>query len=356
MSDNLTQDMSDNLTQTVSSARVDLAGTEAAAVASARYLSTARARKLLSHWLVQLLVKLAISSGLIWLVCRNIDPTGLTQRFEGQSPEWVFAAALATLAQILIAAVRWQVILRALGIQIPSRTVVSVTFVGSFFNTFLLGNGSGDLARAVLAPPNSRGRSAVVHSVLFDRAVTFAGVGLAILPVTTLNIGPLARNLPVLISIGVVSLPFIGLLWLEPVVALLVRWRQPFAGLAQDLVDSWQRLRRSWRHFLLSLAFAALSEVAISVVAYCLARAQNLDVSFVDFLALMPPVVLLGALPISIGGWGVRENVLVLTLAPLGIAAGSALLVGVQIGLLGAVLSLPGAAIWLFGHVLRQKP
>src|SRR5258708_24598393 len=54
----------------------------------------------------------------------------------------------------------------------------------------------------------------------------------------------------------------------------------------------------------------------------------------------MPAVVLLGALPISVGGWGVRENVLVLALAPLGVAAGAALLIGVEIGFLGAVLSL----------------
>ena len=102
------------------------------------------------------------------------------------------------------------------------------------------------------------------------------------------------------------------------------------------------------------MALGAVSEVAISVTAYCLTRAQHLDVSFVDFLVLMPPVVLLGALPISIGGWGVRENVLVLTLAPLGIATDAAL-IGVQIGLVGALMSLPGGAIWLFGHILPRN-
>jgi uncharacterized membrane protein YbhN (UPF0104 family) len=322
---------------------------------AAPYANTGAPPRLLSHRLAGLITKLAVSAALIWFVCRNIDLTGVAQRFVGQSAGWLIAAALATLAQILLAALRWQQVLRALGIIIPNRTVFSVSFVASFFNSWLLGTGSGDVARAVLAPANQRGRGAVVHSVLFDRAVTFAGVGLTILPIVALNIGPLARGIPVLISLALVALPFVGMLWLKPIAQLIIRWRLPFAKLAGGLVDSWQRLCRSGWRFALALGLGAVSEVNISVTAYCLARAQHLDISFVDFLVLMPPVVLLGALPISIGGWGVRENVLVLTLAPLGIATGAALLIGVQIGLLGALMSLPGGAIWLFGHILPRN-
>ena len=74
----------------------------------------------------------------------------------------------------------------------------------------------------------------------------------------------------------------------------------------------------------MAIALAVVSEIALALTAYCLARAQHLDVSFVDFLMLMPPVLLLGALPISVGGWGVRENVLVdMALAPIGVASGA---------------------------------
>ena len=105
-----------------------------------------------------------------------------------------------------------------------------MTYIGSFFNSWLLGNGSGDVARALLAPPDPRGRGAIVHSVLFDRAATFAGIGLTILPAVALNIGPLARGVPVLISLAVVALPFVGLIWLEPVAAFVIRRRLPFAS------------------------------------------------------------------------------------------------------------------------------
>ena len=68
----------------------------------------------MSHWSVcASLVKLAVSAGLIWLVCRNIDLSGVAQRFVGQSPWWIVAAAAATMVQIPLAALRWQRILRA---------------------------------------------------------------------------------------------------------------------------------------------------------------------------------------------------------------------------------------------------
>jgi len=74
-------------------------------------------------------------------------------------------------------------------------------------------------------------------------------------------------------------------------------------------------------------------------------------VSFFDFLILIPPVVLLAALPISIGGWGVRENAMIIALAPIGVAAGSALLIAVQLALLASLLSLPGGVIWMLRYL-----
>lgn len=322
--------------------------------------STMRLRKfrrirevLLGPW-VSGVAKFAVSAALVWFVCRNLSFDGLARRFIGEAPEWVLLAAATVLVQLVVAALRWQQILRALGLDMPERTVLSITYIGSFFNCWLPGNGSGDFARALLAPSGDRGRSTIVHSVLFDRMATLAGVGLTILPVMAANIGPLARGFPIVLSFTIVWLPFLALLCLEPIAPAIVRWQLPFACFAADLAQSWGKLRQRWRRFAMSLALGAASELVLTVTAYSLARAQHLDVSFVDFMALMPPVVLLGALPISIGGWGVRENIMVLALASIGIAAGPALLVGVQIGLLSVLMSLPGGAILLFGHVSRR--
>jgi len=57
--------------------------------------------------------------------------------------------------------------------------------------------------------------------------------------------------------------------------------------------------------------------------------------------------VLAQVLPISVGGWGVREAAAVALLAMTGIDAASALLVSIAFGLLIFLATLPGVLFWL---------
>jgi glycosyltransferase 2 family protein len=304
---------------------------------------------------IGVLLKLAISVVLICVACRNIDGGGIVARFTGQSSIWLFAAACVTLAQILLGALRWRQILDGLDVRVPAETVLKITFIGNFFNSWLLGVVGGDVARAVLLPAQARGRPAVVHSVLFDRAVTLAGLGLVIVPIATLDLGPLARGLPLLASTAAAILPFVGLCCVPLFAGVANRWRLPLSRYMGAVGEDWVRLRDASPRLVAALAFAALGMVAISGTAYCLARAQHLAVSLPDFLMLMTPVVLLSSLPVSIGGWGVRENAMVVAMASVGVGAAPALVVSVQMGLLAALLSLPGGAIWLFQYLVRQR-
>jgi hypothetical protein len=292
-------------------------------------------RSHLRRWIVTML-RVAISLALVAWVWRRIDTAEFGRQFTAQSPAWLIAAAFATAAQIAIAAVRWRQILVGLGIAVPSQTVLSVTYISTFFNAWLLGTMGGDIARAVLAPAGERGRAAVVHSVLLDRIMTFTGLGLLILPLAVLGTGPLARSLPLLISLVAAFVP-LGLIPAVGPVARLISWRRvPFAGLAIGLAESWSRLPRG--RFAVAVAIAVISALALSATAWCLSQAQHLDVSFVDFLMLMPPVVLLSGLPIS-------------ALATVGVGASAATVLSVQLGALVALLSLPGGALWLWRHM-----
>src|SRR5437879_2436203 len=156
-------------------------------------------------------LKFAVSGLLIAVVFRNIDLASFADRFAGQSRSWLTAAAMVTLAQMLLGALRWDQIIKGLGARVPVEVVIRVSWIGTFCNSWLLGNIGGDVARAALAPEGGIGRIKIIYSVLFDRVITLAGLGLVILPVTALEIGPLARSLPVLASLAVAVLPIIGL-------------------------------------------------------------------------------------------------------------------------------------------------
>jgi hypothetical protein len=61
---------------------------------------------------------------------------------------------------------------------------------------------------------------------------------------------------------------------------------------------------------------------------------------------VVPTIILIASLPISIGGWGVREAALAVGFSALGQPASVAVATSLIIGLANLVSALPGAAAW----------
>src|SRR5262249_57857056 len=66
-----------------------------------------------------------------------------------------------------------------------------------------------------------------------------------------------------------------------------------------------------------------------------------------NWIMIVPPVMLIQLLPISLAGWGVREAVLVVALAPFGVPAEAGLAMSVLFGMCLIASGLPGGLIWL---------
>jgi hypothetical protein len=97
----------------------------------------------------------------------------------------------------------------------------------------------------------------------------------------------------------------------------------------------------------ISITLAAFTHISYCLSAYILARSLAIDVSAVQCITLIPPVILMTTLPISIGGWGVREAGMVGMLGLVGVSQAAALMLSIQTGLLSIIVSLPASLIWL---------
>lgn len=308
-----------------------------------------------SHRWVAVSFKLAVSVGLIVIVARNLERGALSERFVGQSPGWLFAASAVTLSQIVLAGLRWKQILDGLGARVSHGRVMLVSYIGGFFNSWLLGSTGGDVVRALLAPSEVVGRTGIVHSVLFDRLASLLGLGAVVVPLVVFDLGPFARSLPLVASLAVLPLTLFGMAGLAVLSRAVAHRRGAVFTRLRELAESWRVLCRAPTRLAAAIVFAAGGQIAVSLTASCLAWAQHLDVSFLDFVVLMPPVTLIVALPISAGGWGVREGAIVAALAPAGVGTGAALLLSVEMGLIAALVSLPGGAIWLLRYLGRPS-
>ena len=82
------------------------------------------------------------------------------------------------------------------------------------------------------------------------------------------------------------------------------------------------------------------------VLTAALANQLGADISLLDVLLVVPTIILIASLPISIGGWGVREAALAVGFSALEQPASVAVATSLIIGLANLVSALPGAAAW----------
>jgi uncharacterized membrane protein YbhN (UPF0104 family) len=94
-----------------------------------------------------------------------------------------------------------------------------------------------------------------------------------------------------------------------------------------------------------ALSFA--SYLNMGIVMWMIGLGLNLGVPLADCMVLTPLIVLAAMLPISLGGWGVREGVAILLFGLAGLSQSDALALSVVFGLCTAIITLPGSVLWL---------
>jgi glycosyltransferase 2 family protein len=294
--------------------------------------------------------KLLVTGACFWYVSRQIDLSQVLSTVSLLDFRWAAFAIVVVVLQIPLVAARWYNVLDALAALDARMTrvaVVAATAVGVFF-TQILPSVAGDGMRAWLVVRLGCEWRNAVMSVVIDRAV---GVGLLIalgfvillLPSGLTALGGYRHV--VLIVYGLLLAAGVLALLLTPVfVPLLARWRYSrwigtFAANAHHVLLG--------RKSPAILGLGCLIHVLTIVVVWLLGRAQGLDVPIPDAAVLFTVMVGVGLVPISIGGWGLREIAVISLLGHHGIAPERALLFSLCFGLTFAIGSLPGALAWL---------
>ncbi|NQV46339.1 MAG: flippase-like domain-containing protein, partial [Rhodospirillaceae bacterium] len=151
---------------------------------------------------------------------------------------------------------------------------------------------------------------------------------------------------PAVTTIGLVGVAGLGvLMFLDRLPARISHWRIVH-GLALLAADT-RRVFLQPVHTIKVLFWAIVGNANITLAVYLMALSLGLDVTWLDCLILVPPVILITTLPISIAGWGIREGAMVTAFGLIGVPAEGALVLSLMFGLWGLVMGLPGGVIWL---------
>ena len=296
-------------------------------------------------------------AGLVYVVL-NVPLSEIGRELEHIQWGWVILAFSLITIGLVVRAYRWYILLIGLGVAIPFRRLVSLYFVGNFFNAFLPSGFGGDVVRvwevAQEVPTN-----VAAGTVIVDRLT-----GLLMLFVMALLAIPFRpETFPVSLTWQLTVISVVGLIggfvlmegnlikrlggWL-PGKLSVVDPKQPLAKLLQAVQECGRTA--VGKALLVSTGF----NVLLTIWWYLSGLAFGYDVPFVYYFLVVPILSVLLLIP-SISGLGVRETVAPLLFAPAGLTPAQAVSVSLMVFILTRVSGLLGAPIYLWSTLHKNE-
>jgi uncharacterized membrane protein YbhN (UPF0104 family) len=295
-------------------------------------------------WWSSLWLKLGLSVLLLVVLLIETDLSQLWGVVVRARAGWVAAALIGYIASQVVSSVRWTMLARPLGFDEPYGYFFASYFTGMYMNLFAPSTVAGDIGRALFLASGQKRKALAFTTVIADRGLGFIVLSwIAALAILTQP----GYRLPALLYYGAWVIPPATLLaWLylpQLVVRLFVpgsRWR---TLVEQDLASYWRDFRLLAATSTVACVFHTL-QITTQVF---LAWALDVDVPVSFFFIFVPLVNILGMLPISFSGIGIREGGYWFFLALVGVSKAAAVALGLLSSGVVLVTGISGGLVFV---------
>jgi uncharacterized protein (TIRG00374 family) len=326
------------------------------------------------------LVKLIVGVGLLYFLFRRLeDPAHLWRQITAANPWLLLCGAACYAAAVALSGVKWGVLLRAIGLPVPTPRLLAYQWVAEFFNNFLPAQVGGDVMRGYALAMDTRRRADAAASILIDRflglLIFMASAAVASLAMVNWGrpSGALFQDEQLLfmrlIALGscIASLGLLVLLaaLLSRRLKQAVEWlfqRLPFSTrtvpIWQKLAQAFNAYRHAYPALLLSASISVVIVVLTSINIWLITNAVTTGgIGLAEVLAINPIIVFIGLfVPFLPGGLGVRQGAFYSTFYLIGRSGDLGFAVGVLQQLIGLLVSLPGGYLWMRGGRSQNVP
>jgi uncharacterized protein (TIRG00374 family) len=306
-----------------------------------------------------LIFRALVSLLFVYLVARSADWEKVWSNVRTMDVHWLLTAFLVFSPVMLIVSWRWRLLLGVHGVHLRYWRVFELNMIGQFFSAFLVGTTGGDFVKIFyVARAVPERKAAVAFTVVVDRvvglvALLFFGVLLSFTQLPLLLSHPYTRFFTgifylfavggLVASVGATVAPFF---LKRPAIRDFFK-RLPFAHKAGSVFSAYERTAGSFATNLTALLASIPSNMCIVFMGYCIMRAMSLHPPLLAFCSILTMVNMLIALPISIAGLGVREQLFKTFLLLVGIDKDHAFTFSITFFVLNLVWSLIGGLFYL---------
>lgn len=296
--------------------------------------------------MARFLARCGITAALIALLLWQLGLYSIVERLQTLTLGPFALVALMLAVQLLLSARRWKALVERFG-PVRVSTVDLCWFLGAshLYGEVLPSTVGGDVVRtAMLARLTGLGPATL--SVILDRITGLATLLLimvASLPLLALRIGQMSAVLG-LAAFGIGGMAVLGALLLgsgRPTPS----WLPGFAALVPEIATRLHEALFSRTLWPQVVGLGVLVQLFSVALFFVLGRAVGVPLSFLDCLLLVPPALLLSALPVSLSGWGVREGTLAGMFALVGAPIADIVAVSVLYGLTSPAIGIVYAVL-----------
>ena len=303
---------------------------------------------------VVLIVKLLVTISLFGWILSQVDINALASSLANTKLSYFAFAIIAHALALLLFSVRWWYLYRTQDKTSRYRDTFKSYYLGLFFNNFLPTGIGGDVIRILRLRKFGCATHLLVSSSLMDRILGLTSIlmmGLVALSITPNFV--LHPNTKLVIYIIAILAPF-GLLFLfsdympKFTRFILQRFHKGrFTDFLLHVMSTLHGYRHARPHILFALILSILAQYFIILSYVMIGFSLDISLPIPVFFIIIPIVFLATSLPISIGGLGVREGVIVSLFTLFNVDTQAAIALSILYFIIILLISLPGGLILL---------
>lgn len=293
------------------------------------------------------LLKLVLLILALALIFKAVDLREVSALLLGLKPAWVVVLLALSFLMVGVSVVKWRLFFRGFGGSASLSRLFGLYLIGYFVNLLLPSAIGGDVVRSLYLGGRDDRTSAISATILERYTGVIAMVTLAC--IASLVITDIPKHIQVAVFLTAACLVGLSTILLSPLplrcIAMLplpTKWQRTITAIHGAFREGHSISTDLLLALLLSLCFHLLTIVNTLAAAYAIGWDSA---SFLQLSAVIPLVLLIGAIPLTPQGLGIQEGAFVYFLHAVGATTPQALAVALLLRLKTYVLALCGGGV-----------
>ncbi len=299
---------------------------------------------------------------LLWIILKNYrNFQDIYHIITSASIIFIALAVLMHAGHLYMNALRWNSMLRASDERVSLAFLYQSVYVGHFYNNLLPSNIGGDIYRVYDVHKNRDvPLSKTVSTVIMERFFSVIAI-ITYFTITSFSLYSILKNSIIMIAVILAAAVLLFIVILRPKLFRIDRLFKRFKRLKklekgiENFNNAVNLFRGKWLYLFLGLLFTFIAQCFYIVIYYFLSLSLGMEVSLMTFAFIVPVVFVLTGIPISIGGLGVRENIIVFLMTRFGVSNDQAVAFSLLVMFLTLFTAGIGGIIYLFKNIFYKS-